>query len=385
MKFLPIIWANLKRRKLRTALTMSSIVVAFLLFGYLCAIQEALSAGVSVAGADRLIVRHKVSIIQLLPQSYHERIRRMEGVKEAAHATWFGGIYQEPRNFFAQIPVVPEEYFSVYDEFTLPEAQLKKWLETKNGAVAGRNTADRFGWKVGDRIPIQATIYPQEGDEQMWEFDLVGIYDSEKKGADTTQFFFRHDYFDEAQSSEEGMVGWFLIKVDDPDQAEAVAKAIDAEFANSPFETKAETEGAFVQGFAKQIGNVTAIMIAIMSAVFFTILLVAGNTIAQSVRERTEEIGVLKSLGFTNTQVMGLVLGESCFLSMLAGGTGLALAFALISRGDPTNGSLPIFYLPTPDIILGLVLMVILGLLTGLTPAIRATRLKVADALRRAQ
>lgn len=385
MKFLPIIWANLKRRKLRTALTMSSIVVAFLLFGYLCAIQEALSAGVSVAGADRLIVRHKVSIIQLLPQSYHERIRRMDGVKEAAHATWFGGIYQEPRNFFAQIPVVPEEYFSVYDEFTLPEAQMKKWLETKNGAVAGRNTADRFGWKVGDRIPIQATIYPQEGDEQMWEFDLVGIYDSEKKGADTTQFFFRHDYFDEAQSSEEGMVGWYLIKVDDPNQAEAVAKAIDAEFANSPFETKAETEGAFVQGFAKQIGNVTAIMIAIMSAVFFTILLVAGNTIAQSVRERTEEIGVLKSLGFTNTQVMGLVLGESCFLSMLAGGTGLALAFALISRGDPTNGSLPIFYLPTPDIILGLVLMVVLGLLTGLTPAIRATRLKVADALRRAQ
>lgn len=385
MKFLPIIWANLKRRKLRTALTMSSIVVAFLLFGYLCAIQEALSAGVSVAGADRLIVRHKVSIIQLLPQSYHERIRRMDGVKEAAHATWFGGIYQEPRNFFAQIPVVPEEYFSVYDEFTLPEAQMKKWLETKNGAVAGRNTADRFGWKIGDRIPIQATIYPQEGDEQMWEFDLVGIYDSEKKGADTTQFFFRHDYFDEAQSSEEGMVGWYLIKVDDPNQAEAVAKAIDTEFANSPFETKAETEGAFVQGFAKQIGNVTAIMIAIMSAVFFTILLVAGNTIAQSVRERTEEIGVLKSLGFTNTQVMGLVLGESCFLSMLAGGTGLALAFALISRGDPTNGSLPIFYLPTPDIILGLVLMVVLGLLTGLTPAIRATRLKVADALRRAQ
>lgn len=386
MKYLPIIWANLKRRKLRTALTMSSIVVAFLLFGYLCAIQEALSAGVSVAGADRLIVRHKVSIIQLLPQAYHERIRRIDGVKEAAHATWFGGIYQEPRNFFAQIPVVPEEYFSIYDEFTLPEDQMKKWLATKNGAVVGRNTADRFEWKIGDRIPIQATIYPQEDGEQMWEFDLVGIYDSDKEGADTTQFFFRHDYFDEAQSAaEEGMIGWYLVKVDDPGQAEAVAKAIDAEFANSPFETKAETEGAFVQGFAKQVGNITAIMIAILSAVFFTILLVAGNTIAQSVRERTEEIGVLKSLGFTNTQVMGLVLGESCFLSVLAGGTGLALAFALISRGDPTNGSLPIFYLPTPDILLGIILMVVLGLLTGLAPAIRATRLKVADALRRAQ
>ncbi|MBL6763315.1 MAG: ABC transporter permease [Verrucomicrobiae bacterium] len=384
MKYLPLIWANLKRRKLRTGLTMSSILIAFLLFGYLCAIKEALSAGVSVAGADRLIVRHKVSIIQLLPQSYLERIRRIEGVKEAAHATWFGGIYQEPRNFFAQIPVVPEEYFSIYDEFRLPEAQMKKWLATKNGAVVGKNTADRFGWKIGDRIPIQATIYEQKNGEQMWEFDLVGIYDSEKKGADTTQFFFRQDYFDEAQSVTEGMVGWYLIRVDDSGHAEAVAKAIDEEFANSPYETKAETEGAFVQGFAKQIGNITAIMIAIMSAVFFTILLVAGNTIAQSVRERTEEIGVLKSLGFTNLQVLGLVLGESCFLSVLAGGAGLALAFGLISRGDPTNGSLPIFYLPTTDLITGILLMLVLGLLTGLAPAIQATRLKIADALRRA-
>lgn len=384
MKYLPLIWANLKRRKLRTALTTACILIAFLLYGYLCAIQEALQAGVSVAGADRLIVRHKVSIIQVLPQSYLERIRRIPGVKQAAHATWFGGIYKEPRNFFAQMPIVPEEYFAIYDEFKLPEDQMKKWLETKNGAVVGKNTADRFDWKIGDRIPIQATIYERDG-EQMWDFDLVGIYDSDKKGADTTIFFFRHDYFDEAQAAmEEGMVGWYLIRVDDPDQAESVAKAIDDEFANSPFETKAETEGAFVQGFAKQIGNITAIMIAILSAVFFTILLVAGNTIAQSVRERTEEIGVLKSLGFTNTQVLMLVLGESCFLSILGGGIGLGIAFLLIARGDPTGGSLPIFYLPTPDIIMGVVFMIVLGLLTGLTPAIQATRLKIADALRRA-
>jgi putative ABC transport system permease protein len=180
------------------------------------------------------------------------------------------------------------------------------------------------------------------------------------------------------------MVGWYLIRVDDPDQAESVAKAIDDEFANSPFETKAETEGAFVQGFAKQIGNITAIMIAILGAVFFTILLVAGNTIAQTVRERTEELGVLKALGFTNTQVLLLVLGESCFLSILGGAIGLGIAFLLISRGDPTGGSLPIFYLPTPDIIMGVIFMIVLGLLTGLTPAIQATRLKIADALRRA-
>jgi putative ABC transport system permease protein len=383
MKYLPIILANLKRRKLRTVLTTACILIAFLLYGYLCAIEEALQAGVSVAGADRLMVRHKVSIIQVLPQSYLERIRRIPGVKQAAHATWFGGIYKEPRNFFAQMPIVPEDYFAIYDEFKLPEDQMKKWLETKNGAVVGKNTADRFDWKIGDRIPIQATIYERDG-EQMWDFDLVGIYDSDKKGADTTMFFFRHDYFDEAQAAmEEGMVGWYLIRVDDPDQAEAVAKAIDDEFANSPFETKAETEGAFVQGFAKQIGNITAIMIAILGAVFFTILLVAGNTIAQSVRERTEELGVLKSLGFTNTQVLLLVLGESCFISVLGGAIGLGIAFLLISRGDPTGGSLPIFYLPTPDIIMGVIFMIVLGLLTGLTPAIQATRLKIADALRR--
>lgn len=179
------------------------------------------------------------------------------------------------------------------------------------------------------------------------------------------------------------MIGWFYVKVDDPNQAEEVAKAIDAEFANSPFETKAETEGAFVQGFAKQIGNITAIMTAIMGAVFFTILLVAGNTIAQSVRERTEEIGVLKSLGFTNFQVLGLVIGEACFLSLLAGGAGLGLSYTLILQGDPTNGMLPIFYFPPDDVMIGVGLIVALGFFTGILPALRANQLKIADALRR--
>tara|TARA_Y100001934_G_scaffold182469_1_gene215758 strand:+ start:5443 stop:6600 length:1158 start_codon:yes stop_codon:yes gene_type:complete len=384
VKFLPIIWANLKRRKLRTALTMASVLIAFLLFGYLCAIEEAMNAGINVAGADRLIVRHKASIIQMLPMSHKERIQQIPGVQSVAHATWFGGIYQEPGNLHAQIPIVPEEYFEIYDEFILPEEQMKKWKETKTGAVAGRTTADKFGWKIGDRIPIQATIYEKENGEQMWEFDLVGIYDSDKEGADTTQFFFRHDYFDEAQTFAEGMIGWYLVKVDDPDQADAIAKTIDEQFANSTFETKAETEAAFTRGFAAQMGNITAIMIAIMSAVFFTILLVAGNTIAQSVRERTEEIGVLKSLGFTNPQVLALVLGESCFLSTLAGGIGLGIAFWLISMGDPTGGNLPIFYLPTRDLVTGVICMILLGLLTGIAPAIQATRLKIADALRRA-
>jgi putative ABC transport system permease protein len=215
----------------------------------------------------------------------------------------------------------------MYPEYLLPEEQKKNWLETRTGAVAGRTIAEKYGWKIGDRIPIQATIWPKENGERTWEFDLVGIYDGAKKGTDTTQFFFRHDYFDEGRVWGKGQVGWYIVRVSDPNRATEVAEQIDKEFANSPAETKTETEGAFVRAFAKQVGDIGTIMIAILSAVFFTILLVAGNTMAQAVRERTEELGVLKALGFTNGQVLALVLAESCFLAMLGGflGPGFSL------------------------------------------------------------
>ncbi len=383
MKFLYLIWSNLKRRKLRTLLTLLSILVAFVLYGYLSAIEQALNAGVSVAGADRLVVRHRVSITQLLPENYKARIARLPGVALATHQTWFGGIYQEPRNFFAQMPVIPEEFFAIYPEYLLSDQAKKDWLATRTGAIAGRKTAEKFGWKVGDRIPIQATIWVKADGSRTWEFDLAGIYDGIEKGTDTTQFFFRYDYFDEARAFAKGQVGWYVVKVDHPDRAVAVARKIDDEFANSPAETKAETEGAFVQAFAKQVGNIGAIMVAILSAVFFTILLLAGNTMAQAVRERTEELGVLKALGFANGQVLGLVLVESCFLSALGGFVGLGLAWFLISMGDPTRGALPMFYLPKGDILLGIALVVALGLATGILPALQAMRLRIADALRR--
>ncbi|MEK7685858.1 MAG: FtsX-like permease family protein [Verrucomicrobiota bacterium] len=383
MKFLYLIWSNLKRRKLRTLLTLLSILVAFVLYGYLSAIEQALNAGVSVAGADRLVVRHRVSITQLLPENYKARIARIPGVALATHQTWFGGVYQEPRNFFAQMPVIPEEFLAIYLEFLLSDQAKKDWMATRTGAIAGRKTAEKFGWKVGDRIPIQATIWVKADGTRTWEFDLVGIYDGIEKGTDTTQFFFRYDYFDEARAFAKGQVGWYVVKVDHPDQAVEVARKIDDEFANSPAETKAETEGAFVQAFAKQVGNIGAIMVAILSAVFFTILLVAGNTMAQAVRERTEELGVLKALGFANGQVLGLVLAESCFLSALGGFVGLGLAWFLISMGDPTKGALPMFFLPTGDILLGMALVVALGLATGILPALQAMRLRIADALRR--
>lgn len=383
MKYLYLISCNLRRKKLRTLLTLLSILIAFLLYGYLSAIKEALNAGLSVAGEDRLMVRHKVSMIQLLPVSYKERMEKIPGVDAVIHYTWFGGIYQEPRNFFAQMPVDPEPFMDMNPEFVLSEEAKKAWLQTRTGAIVGRTTAERFEWKVGDRIPIQGTIWIQKDGGQTWEFDIVGIYDGAKKGVDTSQFFFRYDYFDEARSGGEGQVGWYAVRVKDPEKAAEVAAQIDQEFANSPAETKAEPEGAFVQAFAKQIGNIGAIMVAILSAVFFTILLVAGNTMAQAVRERTEELGVLKALGFTSNQVMGLVLAESCFISGLGGLGGLTIAWLSIAQGDPTNGSLPVFYFPLPNLIVGIALVVVLGLLTGVLPAIQAMRLQIADALRR--
>lgn len=377
-----LVLANFKRHRLRVLLTVLSVMMAFLLFGYLAAIRQAFEMGVDVAGADRLVVRHKVSIIQLLPQSYEADIERIEGVADATHATWFGGIYQDPKNFFAQLPVKPEEYLAMYPEFQLPEDQKENWLRTKTGVVAGRAIVDKFGWKIGDRIPLQATIWrPKDGNS--WEFDLVGIYEGVEKGTDTTQFLMRHDYFDENRQFGEGLVGWYLIRVEDPDQAVAIAEQIDAEFANSPAETKTETEGAFVQAFADQVGNVGAMVTAILSAVFFTILLVAGNTMAQSVRERTRELGVLKAIGFTDARVLALVISESMLLGVIGGTLGLGLAWLMVAGGDPTGGALPIFYFPLDDLVIGIVLVLLLGAVAGLLPAVQAMRLHPVEALRR--
>ncbi len=383
MKFAHLIWSNLKRKKLRTGLTLLSIMVAFVLFGLLSAIKQALSGGVSLEGADRLIVRHKVSIIQLLPQSYKARMERIPGVALATHQTWFGGIYQDPKNFFMQNPVVLEEFLDMHPELVLAPEQRQAWLRTRTGAIVGRRTAERFHWRVGDKVPIQSTIWSQANGSRSWEFDLVGIYDGKDKGTDTTPLFFRYDYFDEARTFMKGQVGWYTIRVKDPSRAADVARLVDQEFENSPAETKTEPEGAFVQGWAKQVGNIALITVSIMGAVFFTILLVAGNTMSQAVRERTGELGVLKAIGFTGTRLLGFVLLESCLLAVAGGALGLGLAFLVAARGDPTGGMLPQFFLPTRALATGFGLSLALGLVSGVFPALQAMRMRVADALRR--
>jgi len=383
MKFLYLIWSNLKRKKLRTSLTLLSIFVAFLLYGLLCTIKEAFTAGVSMAGADRLVVRHKVSLIMNLPVTYKARMEGIPGVASAVHFTWFNGIYQdEPKNFFGTFPTDPETFLAIYPEYRLKEEQKQTWLKTRIGAIVGRSLADRFKWTNGTRIQLKSPIWPRKGDGA-WEFEIVGVYEGAKKGTDTSGFYFRYDYFDEARARGEGLVGWYGVRVKDPDRAAEVAKAIDDQFANSPYETKAEPEGAFMQGFVQQMGNIGTILIAILSAVFFTILLVAGNTMAQAVRERTEELGVLKAMGFTNERVLALVLFESCLLAAVGGLAGLGVAWLIAAAGSPVPAMLPVFYLPHHYVLIGAGLVFALGIVAGILPALQAMRLQIAVALRR--
>ncbi|RYD21450.1 MAG: FtsX-like permease family protein [Verrucomicrobiaceae bacterium] len=384
MKFLPLVWAGLKRKKLRTALTFLSIFVAFMLFAFLGAMKEALSGGVNLAGQDRLIARHKVSLIQTLPESYKTRISSVKGVAAVCHQTWFGGLYQDdPKKFFATMPVEPEDFLGMFPEYLLKDEEKKAWLATRTGAIVGRMTADRFQWKIGDRIPIKSPIWGQPAGMDQWEFEIVGIFDGSKKGADTSSFFFRYDYFEEARQRNKGQVGWYTVRIAEPDNAAQIAAEVDENFANSPYETKTEPEGAFAQGFAQQIGDIATIVMAVVGAVFFTILLVAGNTMAQSVRERTSELGVLKAMGFTNVRVLSLVMLESCLIAILGGFGGLGIAWIIVSLGNPVPEMLPVFFIPQNSLILGAVLAIVLGLVAGALPALQAMRLKISDALRR--
>lgn len=383
IRFLPLVARNLGRRKTRTLFTVLSILVAFFLFGLLGAIRAGFEMGAEIVGADRLITIHKVSLIQPLPVRYRDRIRAVDGVVEVAHGTWFGGVYQDPKNFFAQVAVDSEPFLDLYPEFVLEPEERRRWLADRTGAIAGQALAERFGWEVGDRIPIQGTIW-RKADDSTWEFTLDGIYEPAERGVDDTQLFFHYAYLDEARSFGEGLVGWYWMRVADPERAAEVAAAVDAAFANSPAETRTATEKVFVQSFARQIGDIGAIVGGILAAVFFTILLVAGNTLAQSVRERTAELAVMKSVGFSDGRVALLVLAEAAAYAVAGGGLGLALAWVFVAQGDPTGGMLPAFYLPRAHLLTGVALVVALAAVAGLLPALEARRLTISQALRRA-
>lgn len=387
MKYLPLVWRNLMRKKIRTTLTLLSIFVAFVLYGLLTALKVAFGSGIDITGADRLVMLNRVSIIQPLPLAYKGRIEAVEGVVRVSPGNWFGGIYQEPRNQFNQFAVDPEAYLAMYPEFILPEEQKEAWFKNRTGVIVGRATAERFGWQVGDRIPLQGTIYrPRDGSN--WEFTIEGIYDGANQATDDTLMLLHHDYLEEA-TGRPGQAGMYIIQIAEPQQAAAIAERIDDLFRNSPAETKTSTEKAFIQAFANQTGNIALIVTSIIAVVFFTLLMVAGNTLAQSVRERVGELAVLKTLGFSDGLVMALVLAESLLLAAAGGLSGLLLIFWAtrseeVSLLGPLEPILPTLYMPADALLLGIAMVVGLGLVTGAVPAFQAMRLKIVDALGRA-
>jgi putative ABC transport system permease protein len=379
MKYRHLLTSNLFRKKIRTTLTVGSFAVALFLFGLLAVVRGAFNQGLEVAGADRLVIVNKVSIIQPLPISYKERLLQIPGVKAVTHANWFGGVYQDERNFFPQFAIDTETYRDMFPEFLMPDEQWKAFLADREGVVVGEDLVNRFHWKVGDRVPIKGTIFPGT-----WEFNIRAIYHGSRQADDTTQFWFHYKLLEERQNQYwKGLIGWYTVRIDNPDHAVGIAKAIDEGFANSPWETKTDTEKAFAASFVKQAGNIEFLMLSIGGVVFFTLLLVTGNTMAIAVRDRVRELAVLKAVGYSDRFVLGMVLGEAVLLALVGGGIGIGLAKLLTLGGDPTRGLLPFFYLAPGAAVAGIALALLVGILGGILPALSAMRLRVVDALRR--
>ncbi len=382
MKYLHLIWAALFRSKTRTFLTLLSVITAFLLFGMLDAVRVSFNAGTNLAGYNRLVVASRLSITQMLPLRLESEIERVPGVQKAVRMAWFGGIYQDQKNFFPNMSTGPG-FFAMYPEYDIAPAHVKAFESTRNGAVVGEALAKRYGWKVGDTIPLQATIFPTKGSNN-WEFKLVGTFklkDTKRRGEENS-LYFNWDYFNEANDYVKERVGWWMVKLDDPKQADRVAQAIDKLSENSDHETKTQTEQAFNQAFVKQFADIGMIVTSIMGAVFFTLLLLTGNTMAQAVRERIPELAVLKTIGFSNRSVLALVLAESVLLVGLGGAIGMALASVLIAGVSAnSNGMIQMDTVPAQTWAIGVALMLAIGLIVGLLPAMRAMRLNIVDAL----
>ena len=382
MKFNRLILANLFRKKARLFLTIGSFAVALFLFAFLSVVNDAFGRGADVAGADRLIVINRTSIINTIPLSYRDQILRIPGVKAVTHDNWFGGVYQDEKNFFPQFVIDPESQRQVYPELVVPDDQWNNFLKDRDGAIVGAATMKRFGWKIGDRVPIKTTLYGLAG--SAWEFNIDGVYHGKDPKDDETQFWFRWDAFEERVPERlKGQIGWYILRVDNPDDSVRIAKAIDTMFMNSPYETRTETESAFAAGWVKQFGNIKFLIVTIGTVVFFTLLLVTGNTMAISVRERTPEIAILKAIGFSDRAVLGFILSESLVIAVL-GCIGLVLALMavpVLSRA--MAGLLPALLISPKVLISGVAAALAVGFASAILPGLGAMRMRVVDALRR--
>jgi putative ABC transport system permease protein len=381
MKFARIIWANLMRKKVRLFLTIGSFAVALFLFVFLAVVRDAFNRGADIASADRLVVINRTSIINPIPLSYRDKILHIPGVKAVTHNNWFGGTYIEEKNFFPQFVIDPENQRTVFPELVIPEDQWKAFLNDRQGAIAGAKLAKRFNWKIGDRIPIKTTFYGGAS----WEFNLVGIYHGNKPQSDETQFWLQWDYFEEkVPQSDKGRIGWYILRINNPDDSPKISQAIDDEFANSPFETKTQAESAFAANWVKQFGNIQRLILSIGVVVFFTLLLVTGNTMAISVRERTSELAVFKAIGYSDRSVLFFVLAEALAIALIGGLLGMLLAIVAVpGLAAALNGLLPNIVLAPKMLIFGLVVAIITGILSGFLPGMNAMHLRIVNALRR--
>jgi putative ABC transport system permease protein len=383
-RWLPLVWANLRRRKLRLVFTFISILLAFLMFGMLDALRTSLSQAVNLAGADRLMLQSKVNITVSNPISHYEKVKAVPGVRAVAPFNWFGGLYRDNKQQIQVQATDPEQLLAVYPEMKLTPEELQAWKHDRQGIIVGPALADQFGWKKGQRIPLRSDIWRKADGSDTWEFNIIGIYQATGSGVDKRSAFFHNDYFNESLQYGKDMVGWMVIRVANPDESDALAARIDAMFANSSNETKTATERVFIKQFLDQVGNIGAILVSVTLAVFFTMLLVTANTMAQSVRERTNEIGVLKTLGFSGESILGLVLLESLFLTFTGGLAGLGIAYGIAGGlGEAIKDYFPVFEIGASTFIVGAALMLLFGLITGAWPALTAMRLKIVDALRR--
>jgi putative ABC transport system permease protein len=385
MKFRGLVFSNLFRKKLRLILTIGSFAIALFLFVSLTVVKGAFRNGANLqaAGAGRLIVTSRAGLINPLPYAYRDKILKLPGVQAVGHKNWFGGVYQSEKNAFPQYAVDVDVQRQVYPESVVPDDHWQNVVGDRQGAIVGAGTAKRFGWRVGDRIPIKDALY---GGGRSLEFNLDGIYHSAHAGGDESQFWFQWKYFDESIAPDmKHQVGWYVVKLESPNDADRVAKAIDTEFANSSYETKSGTESAFQAAFLKQFGNIELVMLSIGVVVFFTLLFVTGNTMAISVRERIGELAILKAIGFKDRSVLLLVLAESLTIALLGGIIGLALAQVTVPiLNTALAGFLPRSLILSPSVPAeGLLIALLVGAISGLVPGIGAMRMRIVTALRR--
>ncbi|MGH8298102.1 MAG: ABC transporter permease [Steroidobacteraceae bacterium] len=382
MKYLPLVWSALTRRKLRTFFTLLSVLAAFLLFGLLESVNSVFAeSGNTIGSAHRLITGSKVGFMSPLPLSLKSQIQTVPGVEEVAYDAYFGGTYQNPKNVIGSAFAVSRNFFDLYPELQLSPAARRAFDDDQTGAIVGAALARRYHWKVGDQIPIKAMIYPRKSGSYAWTFDLVGLYHA-RSAVEEQDFLFRWRYLDRAAAFGNGMVGWYIEKIAHPDQAGRIATRIDALSANSDHETKTQTDSAFAANLISQFVNLGLIVHAIMGAVFFTLILLTGNTMAQAVRERIPELAILKTVGFSNRGVLGLVLAESVLLVALGGIGGLIVAAGVVNVLQGQMGSqLPMMPVGAAIWLRGLAAMVLIGLVVGALPAQRGMRLRIVDAL----